>query len=209
MRSFLIGILFALGIFGLYLVASPDRPVMATSNLPATSTATALPAVTPTITPTLVTMQPQPTRAFPVSATPVDVAKGIILGWTGEVQCWNCAPFSAHVKLSNYNPPEGPNNCWDYDMATHYCYSPTLIGVPWKSVWGFGAACPPEWRVGTWIQIDGVGTFICFDRGSAIVCDAHTKTCNVDILGPGGAKWNQQEYDVTLWVPLDPPREDK
>jgi hypothetical protein len=202
-RGFIVGILFALGILGVYLVASPDRPVSAADPTPVIPTATTDP------TPTLVTMVAIPTQPFPVSATPVDVVEGITLGWTGQVQCYNCTPFSAKAKLSNYNPNEGPNNCWDYDIKVHYCFSPTKMDVPWKAIWGFGAACPKEWPYGTWVEVPGVGTFICFDRGGSIVCDPHTKICNLDILGPGGADWQQQVYDVTLWVPLDPPRDEK
>jgi hypothetical protein len=197
-RGFIVGVLFVIGVIGLYLVLSPD-PTVAAGQAPD-------PTVTLWPTPTLLTMQALPPQPFPVSTQPVPVVAGMTFGWTGHIECWNCAPFSAHAKLSNYNPMEGPNNCWDYDMHMHYCYSPTKMDVPWKAIWGFGAACPPEWPYGTWVEIPEVGTFICFDRGSSIKCDPKTKTCNVDILGPGGASWNQKEFDVTLWVPLDPPR---
>lgn len=153
---------------------------------------------------------------------PIEVAPGITLGWTGEIQCYNCAPFSATVKLSHYDPLKGPINCFDYEDG--YCYSPTASGIHWKAVYGIGAACPPEWPFGTWVNIPGVGAFICFDRGEAIKCnelsiqgltpsgeltERKETVCNVDILGPGGGAWDGGIYDVTLWVPLNPLRAQK
>jgi hypothetical protein len=199
-RGFIVGVLFTIGIIGVYLIISPDHP--ASSQAPELPTET----VTPVPTPTMVTMLPLPTETFQASTQPVEAAPGITLGWTGHVECYNCAPFSAKAKLSNYDPNSGPDNCWDYDEKLHYCFSPTKMDVPWKSIYGIGAACPFEWPYGTWVEVPGVGAFICFDRGGSIKCDPHTKICNVDIMGPGGADWQQQVFDVTLWVPLDPPR---
>jgi 3D (Asp-Asp-Asp) domain-containing protein len=131
-------------------------------------------------------------------------AGGMHFGLIGQLQCWNCAPFSQRIKLSSYNPmnydPEYPQmNCYDYHDG--YCWSPTASGIPWKSAWGFGAACPPDWPYGTWVEIETVGTFICLDRGNEIKCK--DGICNVDLLGPGGS-WNGLEFDATLWVPLSP-----
>lgn len=82
--------------------------------------------------------------------------------------------------------------------------SPTSSLVPWESVWGFAAACPMEWPIGTWVDIPDVGMFICLDRGDLIYCQADMSLCEVDLLGPGGAEWDGKEFDVTLWVPLKP-----
>jgi hypothetical protein len=213
-KAFLLGVMFAVGLLLGYLVIGPairaQAQVTDTPTPEPTETAAPTrtkPAHTPTITPTMITMvtvtgTPQP---FP---TQISISGGLKFGLTGEVQCWNCAPFAAKVHLSNYDPMAGPINCWDYDKDKQYCYSPTKLGIAWKAVWGFGAACPKEWKMGTWIQIPNVGTFICFDRGSSIVCDPQSMVCNVDILGPSGP-WNGSDVDVTLWVPLDPPREEK
>lgn len=158
-------------------------------------------------------------KAEAQAPAPIDVAPGITLGWTGEIQCYNCAPFSATVKLSHYDPLKGPINCFDYE--DNYCYSPTASGIHWKALYGIGAACPPQWPFGTWVNIPGIGAFICFDRGGAILCNDVTiramapdggmlerkqQVCNVDILGPGGAYWDGGIFEATLWVPLNPPR---
>lgn len=113
-------------------------------------------------------------------------------------ECWNCTPFTAKVKLSHYEPMRGDVNCWQFEDG--YCKSYTFSGVPWESAWGFGAACPVEYPIGTWVMVEGVGSFVCLDRGGSVVCDKETGICNVDILGPGGW-WDQGIFEVTLWVP--------
>lgn len=135
--------------------------------------------------------------ALLVLASPVE-AETQKFGIPEQIGCYNCTPFSAKVKVSNYDPNRGPINCWDYDEKIEYCKSPTWIGVPWEAVWAFGAACPADWPIGTWVDIDTVGYFICFDHGDAIVCK--DGICNVDILGPSDV-WNGKEFDATLWVP--------
>ncbi len=131
------------------------------------------------------------------------------LGWAGQVQCWNCAPFIATARVTHYDPMLGDINCWDWGEKESYCYSPTFIGVHWKSVYGIAAACPPEWKIGTWVVLPNEqGAYICLDRGDQVKCDENG-ICAVDILGPGGAAWDGQTMPVTLWVPLDPPREDE
>lgn len=122
----------------------------------------------------------------------------------GSVECWNCAPFKVKVKLSHYDPMSGEINCWDYDKERKYCYSPTKPGIHWKGLWGFGAACPFEWPYGTWVSVPQVGNFICFDRGGEIKCA--DGICNVDILTNKSGWWDGKVFDVTIWVPLDPPR---
>jgi hypothetical protein len=128
------------------------------------------------------------------------------LGLSGGVECWNCAPFRARIRVTNYDPMLGDINCWDYDNEQKYCYSPMQPGIHWKSFYGLAAACPMEYKLGTWVTIPEVGTFICMDRGNLVICDDNTGICNIDILGPGGLWWNGKIFDVTLWVPLDPPR---
>ncbi len=151
---------------------------------------------------------PTPTTPAPVRLTPAANPVTAVgeLGWPGEVQCWNCAPFTAQVHLSHYDPMSGPESCWDYDQEQRYCYSPTKPGLAWKGLWGIAAACPPEWPYGTWVVVPEAGAYICLDRGGLITCDPDTQVCNVDVLGPGGAAWDGRIYTATLWVPLDPPR---
>lgn len=143
---------------------------------------------------------PQPTA----QPTAVKSAGGLSFGLPGQIQCYNCAPFTQKVHLTNYDPMAGPINCYDYQDG--YCWSPTASGIHWKALWGFGAACPPEWPYGTWVDIPGVGAFVCFDRGGSIGCNVTTGVCAVDILGPSGQWWNLQTFTATLWVPLNPPR---
>lgn len=142
----------------------------------------------------------QPTLAM--SAPSPQTAVGP-LGLSGQVQCYNCAPFQAKALLTHYDPTQGKINCWDWSESEKYCYSPTIWGVHWKSLWGFTAACPIEWKLGTWVAIPNLGAVICADRGNEVLCRA--EICQVDILGPTGP-WDGQTLTVTLWVPLDPPR---
>lgn len=163
----------------------------------------AVPTITMTRTPTN-TVTPMPT----VTPLPTRVYEPIALGIAGEVQCFNCAPFSAKVRITNYDPLAGDINCFDY--ADGYCWSPTSSGLHWKAVWGFAMACPMEWPLGTWVQIDGIGSFICLDRGEMIKCMEYGEEgqmCYVDILSHGDYSWNGGVYDATLWVPLNPPRQ--
>lgn len=199
LAAFLAGVLIVLvaGIFrqpAQAAVISTQTPLPPTPTVTQTVTPTRYP--TATITPTI-TATPKPTQM---------AIAGVKFGWPGEVQCWNCSPFSARVKLSHYNPqrfdPDFPRlNCWNFSEKFDYCLSPTWIGVPWDSVWGIGAACPSEWATGTWVEIPAVGSFICFDHGEDIRCDYDSKICRVDLLGPGGEDWDNQEFDATLWVP--------
>lgn len=150
--------------------------------------------ITPTSQPTL-TPSPVPSLAAGADS----------LGWAGQQQCWNCTPFTAKVILHHYNPTEFNEdypqlNCWDYSKKHKYCLSPVWIGIPWEAVWGIAAACPATWAVGTWVDIPGVGMFICMDQGQDITCNSED-VCMVDLLGPGGGWWDGKEFTVTLWVP--------
>lgn len=145
--------------------------------------------------------QPEQAAASPAAQPTPTALPG--LGLAGQQQCWGCTSLPARVTLSHYNPNEynplyPQQQCWGYSEQHKYCLSPTWIGVPWESVYGFGAACPAEWAIGTWVNVPGVGAFICMDHGGDITCK--DGVCRVDILGPGGA-WDQKTYDVTLLVP--------
>lgn len=136
------------------------------------------------------------------SVKPVESAPTAALGI--DPQCLQCTVLVAKVKLSHYNPGNfnatyPQLNCWNYSETHKYCLSPVWIGVPWESVWGFGAACPAEWAVGTWVAVPGVGQFICLDHGGDITCK--DGICNVDIMGPGGYAWDGKTFDANLLVP--------
>lgn len=182
------------------------RPAMAAT---AVDVSTITPMATATLQPTKMP-SPTATATQAPTATPRPSGEIPVLGLAGEVRCWNCAPFSVRVHLTNYDPMSGDINCFDYDEEKQYCYSPTASRIHWKSFYGFGAACPAEWPYGSWIEIAGVGAFLCIDRGDLVYCQGPTGDllCNVDILGPGGYWWNGGDFTATLWVPLDPPRKD-
>ncbi len=157
----------------------------------------------------IVCITPDPVTAStptPPAAQPGQMiaAAGMPFGWPNQVQCYNCSPFSAKVRVTHYNPQKGDINCWLWSEDFNWCMSNTFSGIPWESVWGYGAACPFEWPIGTWVEIPNVGAYVCFDRGDQVLCDSKTGICGVDLLGPGGADWDGKQYDVTLWVPLKP-----
>lgn len=196
--AFLAGVMLAL-LGGVLL--RPARAMRAEPTIQITSTFTPRPTSTqrPTRTATVI---PSPTVTAPPAV--VTGAGGIQFGWPGEVQCHNCSPFQAHIRLHHYNPNDGDINCFEWSDEFQYCMSPTSSFVPWESVWGIAAACPMEWPIGTWVDIPDVGMFICLDRGDLIYCQPDMSLCEVDLLGPGGAEWDGKEFDVTLWVPLKP-----
>ncbi len=193
--AFLAGILFAL------LGAVIITPARAEEKIPSTSTPAPTSTRRATITPWPTSFKTPSTSTPTLEAAPTRTG----LGWAGQVQCHNCTPFSARIRLSHYDPtrysPEYPQlNCWDYSEEHSYCLSPTWIGVPWEAAWGWGAACPAIWAVGTWLEIPGVGMFVCLDQGGEITCDEQN-LCRVDLMGPGGEEWDGKEFEVTLWVP--------
>ncbi len=163
----------------------------------ATPTLEAAPAPTATQT---------PSDRWYTMPTAVVGAGGKSFGWQGQIGCYDCTPFNQRIKVTHYNPQRGDINCWLWSDEFNWCMSETFSGVPWESVWGFGAACPPEWPIGTWVEIPSIGSFVCFDRGDMVLCDFEKGICQVDLLGPGGAEWDGKEFDAVLWVPLKPRR---
>lgn len=161
-----------------------------------------------TVTPTqTITTSPTPTMALDswyLTPTAVVGAGGKTFGWQGEIGCFDCTPFNVRIRLTHYNPQLGDLNCWLWSDEFNWCMSETYSGIPWESVWGFGAACPSEWMIGTWVEVPGVGSFVCFDHGDMVKCDYETGVCAVDLLGPGGADWDGKQVDAVLWVPLKP-----
>lgn len=171
----------------------------AESPTPATPDHTATPGVT--------APAPEPTLPGAQVLDPIEVTSGITLGWTGEVECWNCSPFAARVRLSHYSPWQGGPNCWLWSEEFNFCMSDMRWGAPWPAFVGLAAACDEGWLQGTWVNVPELGlAVICMDTGGAVKCHPQEGYCNVDILGPGGAAWDGQLYDAVLWVPLKPRR---
>ncbi len=193
----------ALFLLATFILAGCGGVVSAAAYLPdpQIDTTTSTPTSTPTAVPTL-----QPIAATPAPIDPPATAGGKQLGWAGQIQCYDCAPFTVNVRLTNYDPNQGDINCWEYSEDFNWCMSETYSGIPWESVYGLAAACPAEWMIGTWVDIPGVGAFICLDHGGAIVCDYENNVCNVDLLGAAREEWNGKTFTATLWVPLKPRR---
>lgn len=125
-------------------------------------------------------------------------AEGITFGVEGMVNCWNCYQTTARIYLTYYTPQAGGINCWDY--SNDYCNSTTASGIPWESVYGFSAACPIDWKFGTWVIIPEIGiAIICLDRGGAIRCNEQG-VCNVDVLSDYIPQAGY-EYDAILLIP--------
>lgn len=135
----------------------------------------------------------------PVQAAPIDAVDQI------EAQCFECTVLPAKVKLSHYNPNlydqmRPQLNCWDYSEEHRWCLSPVWIGVPWESGFGFFAACPDTWAIGTWVRIPDVGSYLCMDHGYDVKCD-DKGICNVDVLRSGSSWWDGKMFDASLMVP--------
>lgn len=157
----------------------------------------------------LLVVSPEPKQPLTVSAAggPIPIAGGVNFGLEGEIQCLDCTPFTPPlpVRLTHYDPRLGDMNCLDWSYDFNYCMSPTASLVRWEALWGFTAACPQEWPIGTWVIAPQVGAFICMDRGGMVTCDPEKGYCSVDILGPGTSWWDGAWFDdVILWVPLVP-----
>lgn len=75
------------------------------------------------------------------------------------------------VRLSHYKPWLGGVNCSRF--VAGQCVSRMASGEPWQDWLNRGAACPIEWAFGTVIVLQPGGeTFVCLDRGGAIVTGA-------------------------------------
>jgi len=129
------------------------------------------------------------------------------------MECINCRLLKPElpIRLTSYDPHKGDINCFDFDEDLNYCMSHTASLIPWESAWGWSAACPQEWPVGTWVIIPEVSSFICLDHGGMVTCDKDKGYCSVDILGPfEGEWWNGYKFDIEkvfLWVPIKPFRD--
>lgn len=208
---FLSGFFLAFGLFAgmTRAEAQPQLVTESTTRLPIAGTNTPFVTSAPYARPTGTPMRENnptaiPTQMIPGASVidPVDVVKGIRLGMNGAIECWQCTPFSVRVRLTNYTPQAGGPSCWDWSKDFNYCMSETRSGLAWEEFYGLAAACDEGWPFGAWLQVEEVGTFICLDTGSDVKCT--DGVCVVDVLGPGGAWWNQKEFDATLWVSFNP-----
>jgi hypothetical protein len=69
------------------------------------------------------------------------------------------------IRASHYDPALGGVNCSRF--VNGVCVSHMANGQPWQEFIGYAIACPPEWKFGTKLIIDGK-TWECMDRGGAI-----------------------------------------
>lgn len=206
--AFLGGFLLAAGLISApKLVEARSESILPAPAYRVTHAPTQMVTVTSSAGEKTVTTTPTPTEVYK-GARPVDprgVNPEMSLGLEGEARCWNCAPFAVKVRLTNYLPWLGGLSCWQWSKEYKYCMSETSSGMSWEEFYGFSAACPQEWPHGAWVQIPSVGSFICLDWGSEVVC-GEDGVCVVDVLGPSG-DWNQKTFDATLWVSFNPREE--
>ncbi len=116
--------------------------------------------------------------------------------------CGNCQGYSVRIRYTHYYPPLGGMNCWNWNDETQYCDSPTYSGIPWESGMYWGAACPYDWGIGTWIEVPYWGSVMCIDRGDMVcIQDADGWLCEVDILAPSIGKIDGQVLQSVVFIP--------
>ncbi len=116
--------------------------------------------------------------------------------------CGDCDGYSVQIKYTHYWPPEGGTNCWLWNEVTQTCDSPTYSGIPWQSAIGWGAACPYDWGIGTWIEVPYWGSVMCVDRGAmACVQGSEGWICEVDILAENIGAIDGQILESEVYIP--------
>ncbi len=108
------------------------------------------------------------------------------------------------VRVSNYWPPFGGPNCWEWDEKRGECVSRMASGVDWRLYADPGlpigaAACPPEWPFGTRIRAFGK-EWICLDRGGLIFVDEDGIPW-IDLMSPAPPARYGQEVTVLVRFP--------
>lgn len=182
--------------------AEPTLPVVDLSNLIITPDPVEIEVI-----------QPDPIVIQVATATPVAEA-GPVFNYetgTGNISpfmkkasqfCGNCDGYSVQIRYTHYWPPEGGTNCWDWNEATQYCDSPTFSGIPWESAEGWGAACPYDWGIGTWVEVPYWGSVMCLDRGDMVcVQGSDGWLCEVDILAPSIGAIDGQILNSEVYIP--------
>lgn len=116
--------------------------------------------------------------------------------------CGTCQGYTINIRYTHYYPPLGGENCWLWNEETQYCDSPTYSGIPWESALYWGAACPYDWGIGTWIEVPYWGSVMCIDRGSMVcVQTADGWLCDVDILAPSIGNIDGQVLQSVVFIP--------
>lgn len=128
------------------------------------------------IVPTETAIVPTPTAESDDHASGNEVYLGLL---NSEDYCLNCTTYPVQVRVTHYWPPDGGMNCFDFRDG--YCVSAMASGLRWENYIGLAVACPMEWPFGSWVEIQGMGSYNCLDRGS-MVCNE--EYCDVDILSP-------------------------
>jgi len=146
-------------------------------------------------------IQPTPTGGFLPANPPSTDGSSQFQGKASQF-CGNCDGYSVKIKYTHYYPPEGGINCWDWNEDTQYCDSPTYSGIPWESALYWGAACPYDWGIGTWIEVPYWGSVMCIDRGSMeCVLGTDGWLCHVDILAPSIGVIDGQVIESEVYIP--------
>lgn len=150
-------------------------------------------------TQTQIAMQNTPTTAPDLTPTPQPTNPA----WTNpgltsaEEYCLDCSTYDVQVRITHYWPPDGEINCWDYNEETGWCDSALFSGLRWENYINIAAACPLDWPLGTWVEIPGVGTYNCLDRGTMVCFEG---VCEVDILAPDLGIFDGNIYDARVYI---------
>ena len=167
---------------------------------PATATPQATQTSEPTRAPKTVTQSPEIRAAATVDA-PTPNAKPM----TGLPAT---KPFKVVIfRISHYWPALGGTNCYPTNWikdALHpmggICRS-KLLGEPWSTWAGVGAACPPSVDLRQRIYVERLNrSFYCVDRGGAIQ-DLYDGTSFIDILIPEPVWWPNADVITDRFCP--------
>lgn len=91
-----------------------------------------------------------------------------------------CERVSVVVEVFEYYPPRGDLDCLEF--VDGVCLSDMYSGANWRLpvYHDFAVACPDEWSIYSYIDIDGLGRFQCLDRGSSVRCE--NGICRIAVL---------------------------
>lgn len=109
------------------------------------------------------------------------------------LSCTECFPHDIVLNIRSYNPKLLGMNCWLEKNGV--CVSPMYSGIDWRYGWGWAAACPFEFPLGT-IIYNELGSFVCMDRGGEINCKSGT--CVIDLLTD--LNINIDGMESTIWL---------
>jgi len=102
------------------------------------------------------------------------------------------------VKYSHYWPAAGGVSCARYRDGE--CVSRTASGDRWQDWVDRGCACPPEWPIGTTVELDG-HVWTCVDRGGGIRFDDEGLTY-VDFLTAHAEYGHGQQIEAEISRPV-------